>query len=128
LADPEWRGRVTHLACAYPSRADVAEYRDYTNTVTRLAKEINEEFATPEWTPLVLEVNDDYPRSLASFQMADVLLVNPVRDGMNLVAKEGALLSERDPVLVRSHEAGAADELPQHSLLGNPQDTGAPAT
>ncbi|HIY40094.1 MAG TPA: trehalose-6-phosphate synthase [Candidatus Nocardiopsis merdipullorum] len=123
LAHPEWRGRVTHLAFAYPSRGDVAEYRDYTNTVTHLAKEINEEFATPEWTPLVLEVNDDYPRSLASFQMADVLLVNPVRDGMNLVAKEGPLLSERDSVLVLSHEAGAADELGQHSLMVNPYDT-----
>lgn len=123
LAHPEWRGRVTHLAFAYPSRGDVAEYRDYTDTVLRVAKEINEEFATPDWTPLVLEVNDDYPRSLASFQMADVLLVNPTRDGMNLVAKEGPLLSERDAVLVLSREAGAADELGRHALLINPYDT-----
>lgn len=120
---PEWRGRVTHLAFAYPSRGDVPEYRDYTDTVLRTAKEINEEFATAEWTPLILEVNDDYPRSLASFQMADVLLVNPIRDGMNLVAKEGPVLSERDSVLVLSHEAGAADELGRHALLVNPYDT-----
>ncbi|GAA1008803.1 alpha,alpha-trehalose-phosphate synthase (UDP-forming) [Nocardiopsis tropica] len=120
---PEWRGRVTHLAFAYPSRGDVPEYREYTDAVMRTAKEINEEFATPEWTPLVLEVNDDYPRSLASFQMADVLLVNPTRDGMNLVAKEGPVLSERDAVLVLSREAGAADELGRHALLVNPYDT-----
>ncbi|GAA1449310.1 trehalose-6-phosphate synthase [Nocardiopsis tropica] len=120
---PEWRGRVTHLAFAYPSRGDVPEYREYTDAVLRTAKEINEEFATPEWTPLVLEVNDDYPRSLASFQMADVLLVNPTRDGMNLVAKEGPVLSERDAVLVLSREAGAADELGRHALLVNPYDT-----
>ncbi|WP_017613155.1 alpha,alpha-trehalose-phosphate synthase (UDP-forming) [Nocardiopsis salina] len=120
---PEWRGRVTHLAFAYPSRGDVAEYREYTETVRRLAEEINEEFATPEWTPLVLEVNDDYPRSLASFQLADVLLVNPIRDGMNLVAKEAPLLSERDAVLVLSREAGAADELGEDALLVNPFDT-----
>src|SRR5690625_7134631 len=63
---PEWRGRVTHLAFAYPSRGDVPEYREYTETVLRLAEEINEEFSTPEWTPLVLEGNEDYPRSLAS--------------------------------------------------------------
>ncbi|WP_435112808.1 alpha,alpha-trehalose-phosphate synthase (UDP-forming) [Nocardiopsis synnemataformans] len=122
-ARPEWRGRVTHLAFAYPSRGDVPEYREYTDAVLRTAKEINEEFATPEWTPLILEVNDDYPRSLASFQMADVLLVNPIRDGMNLVAKEGPVLSERDSVLVLSHEAGAADELGGHALLVNPYDT-----
>ena len=120
---PEWRGRVTHLAFAYPSRGDVPEYREYTETVLRMAEEINEEFSTPEWTPLVLEVNDDYPRSLASFQLADVLLVNPVRDGMNLVAKEGPLLSERDSVLVLSREAGAADELGEDALLVNPFDT-----
>lgn len=120
---PEWRGRVTHLAFAYPSRGDVPEYREYTETVLRMAEEINEEFSTPEWTPLVLEVNDDYPRSLASFQLADVLLVNPIRDGMNLVAKEGPLLSERDSVLVLSREAGAADELGEDALLVNPFDT-----
>lgn len=122
-AHPEWRGRVTHLAFAYPSRGDVPEYREYTDSVLRLAKEINEEFSTPEWTPLVLEVNDDYPRSLASFQMADVLLVNPIRDGMNLVAKEGPVLSEQDSVLVLSREAGAADELGEGALLVNPYDT-----
>lgn len=120
---PEWRGRVTHLAFAYPSRGDVPEYREYTDAVLRTAKEINEEFATAEWTPLVLEVNDDYPRSLASFQLADVLLVNPTRDGMNLVAKEGPVLSERDAVLVLSREAGAADELGRDALLVNPYDT-----
>ncbi|MGW5875332.1 alpha,alpha-trehalose-phosphate synthase (UDP-forming) [Nocardiopsis terrae] len=122
-AHPEWRGRVTHLAFAYPSRGDVPEYREYTESVLRIAKEINEEFSTPEWTPLVLEVNDDYPRSLASFQMADVLLVNPIRDGMNLVAKEGPVLSEQDSVLVLSREAGAADELGEGALLVNPYDT-----
>ncbi|MEU3309914.1 alpha,alpha-trehalose-phosphate synthase (UDP-forming) [Nocardiopsis sp. NPDC055551] len=122
-AHPEWRGRVTHLAFAYPSRGDVPEYRTYTDSVLRTAKEINEEFATPEWTPVVLEVNDDYPRSLASFQIADVLLVNPIRDGMNLVAKEGPVLSERDSVLVLSREAGAADELGEDALLVNPYDT-----
>ncbi|WP_116246214.1 trehalose-6-phosphate synthase [Nocardiopsis sp. FIRDI 009] len=122
-AHPEWRGRVTHLAFAYPSRGDVPEYQEYTDAVLRVAKEINEEFGTAEWAPLVLEVNDDYPRSLASFQMADVLLVNPVRDGMNLVAKEGPVLSERDSVLVLSREAGAADELGRDALLVNPYDT-----
>jgi len=119
---PEWRGEVTHLAFAYPSRTDVPEYLAYTERVRRLAEEITEEFATPEWTPLVLEVNDDFPRSLAAYRMADVLLVNPIRDGMNLVAKEGPVLSERGCALVLSTEAGAADELGADALLVNPYD------
>ncbi len=119
---PEWRGHVTHLAFAYPSRGDVAEYRSYTDAVHRVAKEINEEFATADWTPLVLEVNDDFPRSLAAYQLADVLLINPIRDGMNLVAKEGPVLSHDGCALVLSREAGAADELGGDALLVNPFD------
>lgn len=119
---PEWRGRVMHLACAYPSRHDLPEYREYTAAVQRLAREIDDEFATPDWNPLVLEVNDDYARSLAAYALADVLVVNPIRDGMNLVAKEGVVLSERDAVLVLSREAGAADELGAAALLVNPFD------
>jgi trehalose 6-phosphate synthase len=122
IAHPEWHGRVVHMASAYPSRTDVAEYRDYTDTVLRLGKEINEEFATAEWTPLIMEVQDDFARSLAAYQRADVLLVNPIRDGMNLVAKEGPVLSGRDSVLVLSTEAGAADELGEQALLVNPYD------
>ncbi|MFC4562758.1 trehalose-6-phosphate synthase [Nocardiopsis mangrovi] len=119
---PEWHGRVTHLAFAYPSRGDVPEYREYTESVLRVAKEINEEFGTDSWTPLILEVNDDYPRSLAAYRLADVLLVNPIRDGMNLVAKEGPVLSDDGCALVLSTEAGAADELGAHALLVNPYD------
>ncbi|NYE45166.1 trehalose 6-phosphate synthase [Spinactinospora alkalitolerans] len=119
---PEWRGRVTHLAFAYPSRGDVPEYRAYTESVRRIAEEINEEFATPEWTPLILEVNDDYPRSLASYQLADVLVVNPIRDGMNLVAKEGPVLSHDGCAVVLSTEAGAADDMGGAAVMVNPYD------
>ncbi|TQN27632.1 trehalose 6-phosphate synthase [Haloactinospora alba] len=119
---PEWRGAVTHLAFVYPSRGDVPEYREYTETVRSMAKEINDEFATAEWTPLVLEMDDDFPRSLAAYRMADALLVNPVRDGMNLVAKEGVTVSDDGCALVLSTEAGAADELGADALLVNPFD------
>jgi trehalose 6-phosphate synthase len=90
--------------------------------VQRLAREIVDEFGTEDWNPLVLQVNDDYPRSLAAYRLADVLLVNPIRDGMNLVAKEGPLLSERNCALVLSREAGAAAELGEGALLVNPYD------
>ena len=119
---PEWRDRVTHLAFAYPSRSGVAEYRAYTESVRATAEAINAEFGTDDWTPVVLEVNDDYPRSLASYQIADVLLVNPIRDGMNLVAKEGPVLSLNGVALVLSTEAGAADDLGADAILVNPYD------
>jgi trehalose 6-phosphate synthase len=124
---PEWRGHVTHLAFAYPSRSDLAEYRAYTASVHELAGEINAEFGTPDWKPLILEVRDDYPRSLAACGLADVLLVNPVRDGMNLVAEEGPILSERGCALVLSREAGAAALIGEAALLVNPYDVSATA-
>ena len=119
---PQWRGRVVHLAFAYPSRSALAEYRAYTERVRQLALQISEEFGTADWNPLVLEVKDDYPRSLAACTVADVLLVNPVRDGMNLVAQEGPVLSERGCALVLSREAGAAATLAADALLVNPYD------
>ena len=119
---PQWRGRVVHLAFAYPSRSALAEYRAYTDQVRELASQISEEFRTADWDPLVLEVKDDYPRSLAACALADVLLVNPIRDGMNLVAQEGPVLSERGCALVLSREAGAAATLAVDALLVNPYD------
>ena len=119
---PDWHGRVMHLAFAYPSRHDLPEYREYTARVQRLAREISEEFGTGDWDPLILAVDDDYARSLAAYRLADVLLVNPIRDGMNLVAKEGPILSERGCALVLSREAGAAEELGADALMINPFD------
>jgi trehalose 6-phosphate synthase len=119
---PEHRGRVVHVVFAYPSRHDLPDYRAYTADVQRLAREIDDEFATSSWSPVLLEVNDDYPRSLAALQLADVLVVNPLRDGMNLVAKEGPVLSEKGLALVLSREAGAADEFGREALLVNPYD------
>jgi trehalose 6-phosphate synthase len=122
LTHPEWRGRVMHLAFAYPSRHDLPEYREYTAAVQRMAREIEDEFGAPDWDPVILEVNDDYARSLAAYRIADVLLVNPLRDGMNLVAMEGPVLSDHGCAVVLSREAGAAGELSAEALLVNPFD------
>jgi trehalose 6-phosphate synthase len=119
---PEWHGRVVHVASAYPSRHDLPEYREYTGHVQRLAAEIEDEFGTEEWRPIILHVTDDYARSLALYLIGDVLLVNPIRDGMNLVAKEMPVLSENGCVVVLSTEAGAADEFGDDALLINPFD------
>lgn len=122
ITHPEWRGNVMMLALAYPSRHDLAEYRDYAARVEHAAREIEDEFATGAWTPLLLRATDDYPGSLAGYRLADVLLVNPIRDGMNLVAKEGPILSDRGCALVLSREAGAAAELSEHAIMINPFD------
>jgi trehalose 6-phosphate synthase len=124
---PEWHEKVTHVAFAYPSRSGVPEYQAYTESVRKTAEAINAQFATPGWQPVVLEVKDDYARSLAACSIADVLLINPIRDGMNLVAEEGPILSERGCALVLSREAGAASLIGGHSLLVNPYDVSATA-
>ncbi|MFB7180581.1 trehalose-6-phosphate synthase [Streptomyces sp. NPDC056257] len=124
---PEWRSRVVHLASAYPSRQDLAVYRAYTESVRELAAEINEEFGTADWQPVLVSVQDDFARSLAVYRMADVALVNPVRDGMNLVAKEIPVVSEAGCALVLSTGAGAYDELRADALTVSPYDVSATA-
>jgi trehalose 6-phosphate synthase len=119
---PEWRGRVVHVAYAYPSRHDLPEYREYTAAVQRVGREIDEEFSTDDWSPLLLEVTNDYPGSLAALRLAHVLLVNPIRDGMNLVAKEGMVLSEPGCAVVLSREAGVADAYGDDAVQVNPYD------
>ncbi|WP_035846429.1 alpha,alpha-trehalose-phosphate synthase (UDP-forming) [Kitasatospora azatica] len=119
---PEWRERVVHIAFAYPSRQDLAEYRDYTAAVRRISEEIDAEFATDSWQPLILQVEDDFARSLAAYRLADVALVNPIRDGMNLVAKEIPVVSEAGCALVLSREAGAWAELAEDAIGINPYD------
>ncbi|MEU5437651.1 trehalose-6-phosphate synthase [Streptomyces sp. NPDC020719] len=119
---PEWRERVVHVAFAYPSRQDLAVYREYTAEVARLASAINSAYGTPGWTPVVLHVKDDFARSLAAYRLADVALVNPIRDGMNLVAKEVPVVSDDGCVLVLSREAGACSELGSDAVVVNPYD------
>lgn len=122
---PQWLGRVVHIAFAYPSRYDLAEYRDYTAAVQQVAKDIEAEFATPHWSPLILHVEDDFARSLAAYRLADVAVINPIRDGMNLVAKEIPIVAAATGHacgLVLSREAGAFAELGPDALVVNPYD------
>jgi trehalose 6-phosphate synthase len=124
---PGWRERVVHVAFAYPSRQDLPLYRAYTAEVARVAEEINAEYGTPEWQPVLLKVDDDFPRSLAAYRLADVALVNPIRDGMNLVAKEVPVVSDHGVALVLSREAGAYEELADDAITVNPYDIRATA-
>jgi trehalose 6-phosphate synthase len=124
---PEWQGRVVHVVYDNPSREDLPAYREYTARIERLAAEIDDEFGTEDWTPLVLNIVDDYPAALAVLRRSDVVFVNSVRDGMNLVVLEGVVLSEREPAVVVSRDAGVADVLGDDALLVNPFDVGATA-
>jgi trehalose 6-phosphate synthase len=119
---PEHRGRVTFVAGAYPSRAGLAAYAEYREAVHATVDRVNERWATEGWTPIVLDVEDHHPRSVALLRRADVLLVNPIRDGLNLVASEGALVNERDAVLALSPEAGAWERLHEPCLRVPPFD------
>ena len=119
---PEWRERVVFGAFVYPSREGLPEYLGYRQEVEGLIGRINEEWATPGWTPILYDAKDDFPRSVAALRRYDVLLVNPVRDGLNLVAKEGPIVNERDGVLALSRESGVCGELGSVALELNPFD------
>lgn len=119
---PEWRGRVSFVAQVYPSREGLADYLAYRQEVEFLVSRINQRWGTEGWTPILLDAEDNFPRSVAALMRYDVLLVNPIRDGMNLVAKEGALVNRRDGVVVVSTEAGAWDELHEGALSVHPYD------
>jgi len=119
---PEMKGEVTFLAQLQPSRTDVPEYAAYMEAVGRTAEEVNEEHGTDSWRPIELFMKDNFPRSVAAYKNFDVLLVNAVRDGMNLVAKEAAVINEKGGVLVLSENAGAHEELGEHAMTINPYD------
>ncbi|MGH8932530.1 MAG: alpha,alpha-trehalose-phosphate synthase (UDP-forming) [Egibacteraceae bacterium] len=121
---PEHRGRVWHYAHLNPSRQEVPEYQEYLARCLAEAEGIRERFGEDA---LEVFVGDDYPRAVAALQRSDVLLANPVKDGTNLVAKEGPTLNERDGVLVLSRDAGATAVLAAGALVVNPYDVEAQA-
>lgn len=119
---PELIGKVKFLALLYPTRENIKEYKDYRREIESAVAEINERFGTPQWTPIYLRMHDNYEESVAALKLYDVLLVNPIYDGMNLVSKEGPVVNTRDGVLVLSENAGASEELSNVGLIVNPFD------
>ncbi len=119
---PESCGRVTLLALLDPSRQDIPEYAAYLDEIEQAARHVNERFGTNDWRPIALEIRDDFPRSVGAYKLYDVLFVNAIFDGLNLVAKEAPLVNERDGVLVLSENTGAHAELGEWTLAVNPFD------
>lgn len=124
---PEWRGKVVHAVFDNPSREDLPAYREYTAAIERVAEEIEDEFGTDDWSPVLVEITDDYPAALAVLLRSDVVLINSVRDGMNLVVLEALTISDRSPAVVLSRETGAAEVLGEDAILVNPFDITATA-
>ena len=121
-AHPEMHRRVGMLALLDPSRQDIPEYAEYLGAIQREARRVNDRFQQSGWRPIDLEIADDFAKSVAAYKQFDVLLVNAIFDGMNLVAKEAPLINERDGVVVLSENAGAHAELGEWALTVNPFD------
>ena len=121
-ASPSWRERVVFLARMNPSRETVAEYQSYHREVELAAERVNERWARGDWLPVVLDTADDYALTVGAMTRYDALLVNSVKDGLNLVAKEGPIVNTSDGVLCLSADAGAWDELGEAALEVHPFD------
>jgi trehalose 6-phosphate synthase len=119
---PEYHQRVAMLALLDPSRQDIPEYAEYLGAIQRTARVVNDRFQGEGWTPIDLRIADDFLASVAAYKQYDVLLVNAIFDGLNLVAKEAPLVNERDGVLILSENAGAHEELSEWAVTVNPFD------
>jgi trehalose 6-phosphate synthase len=119
---PEFREKVTFIAQLMPSRMDVPEYREYLERIEALVAVVNHRHGTPDWMPIQLKLRDDLEEAVAAYKHYDVMIVNAMFDGMNLVAKEGPLVNERDGVSILSENTGAHEELGEWALSVNPFD------
>jgi trehalose 6-phosphate synthase len=119
---PEAYGRVGMLALLNPSRQDIPEYSEYVAAIQRAVREVNDRFRRGEWLPVELRIVDDFEQAVAAYKQFDVLQINSVFDGCNLVAKEGPLVNERGGVVVLSENTGAFEELRDWVIGVNPFD------
>jgi trehalose 6-phosphate synthase len=119
---PEFAERVTFIAQLMPSRTDVPQYAEYLERIEALVAVVNHRHGTTDWMPIQLKLRDDLDEAMAAYKHYDVLLVNAMFDGMNLVAKEGPIVNEREGVSILSENTGAHEELGDYALSVNPFD------
>jgi trehalose 6-phosphate synthase len=124
---PEFVGKVVFLALLMPSRQDVQEYKGYLDAVMSAAGRVNVRFGNYDWEPVRILMGEDYDRGIAALQLYDVLLVNAIADGMNLVAKEGPIVNLNDGVLILSDRTGARQQLESGATIISPCDISATA-
>jgi len=119
---PEWRGKTRFLAFLVPTRASIAEYQRHAQDVLHQVEAINARFGDEHWTPIQVFYQQDRMQALAALSLYDVLIVNSVVDGLNLVSKEGVVVNQRDGVLVLSKGVGSYQELRGFALGIEPDD------
>jgi trehalose 6-phosphate synthase len=119
---PEFREKVTFIAQLMPSRTDVPEYAEYLERIEAVVAVVNHRHGSPDWMPIQLKLRDDLEEAVAAYKHYDVLMVNAMFDGMNLVAKEGPMVNERGGVSILSENTGAHEELSEYALSVNPFD------
>jgi trehalose 6-phosphate synthase len=119
---PEFREKITFIAQLMPSRTDVPEYSEYLERIEAVVAVVNHRHGSPDWMPIQLKLRDDLEEAVASYKHYDVLMVNAMFDGMNLVAKEGPMVNEHAGVSILSENTGAHEELSEYALSVNPFD------
>ena len=119
---PELCERVTFLALIQPSREDVEEYSTYMDRIKRVVADVNLKHGTADWQPIDLRLQDDMDTALAAYKLFDLLVVNAIFDGMNLVAKEAVIVNQRHGVLALSENTGAHEEMGTFALTLHPFD------
>lgn len=119
---PEFREKVTFVAHLQPSRQDVPEYAEYLERIEALVAVVNHRHGTTDWMPIDLRIYDDFDEAVARYKHCDLLMVNAIFDGMNLVAKEAPVINVRDGALMLSENTGSHEELKEFALTVNPFD------
>ena len=117
---PEFREQVTFIAHLQPSRQDVPEYAEYLERIEALVAVVNHRHGTTDWMPIDLKIYENFPEAVARYKHFDLLMVNSIFDGMNLVAKEAPAVNTRDGVLMLSENTGSHEELGRLRDLGQP--------
>jgi trehalose 6-phosphate synthase len=119
---PEFREKVTYVAHLQPSRQDVPQYAEYLERIEALVAVVNHRHGTTDWMPIDLRIYDNFYEAVARYKHFDLLIVNSIFDGMNLVAKEAPAVNTRDGVVMLSENTGSHEELGDCTLTVNPFD------
>ena len=119
---PELKGKVKFLAFLVPSRTHIRQYQRYMDEIQQVIQQINNNHGTDDWQPIMPFIENNYTQAIAGMKLYDVLLVNTIIEGMNLVAKEGPVVNNRDGVLVLSHSSGVYQQLSDGAISVSPTD------
>ncbi|MCZ6892156.1 MAG: trehalose-6-phosphate synthase, partial [Chloroflexi bacterium] len=119
---PELHGKVTFLAFLVPSRTHIRQYQRYLDEIQQVANDINGNYGSSDWQPVHLFLENNYTQAIAALCQYDVLLINAVIDGMNLIAKEGPVVNAKNGVLVLTETVGAYQQLAEGALSVAPTD------